>query len=61
MPVDWLLSKFHQENFRLHEMTYSEARVSLVGNYHMLHPIYSLKEIFIEKEVERLKLYRPKE
>lgn len=25
----------------------------------MLHPIYSLKKIFVEKEVERLKLFYP--
>jgi len=46
-PVDWLIDKMHRERFNLHEMSYQEAKSGFVANYNMLHPIYSLKKIFV--------------
>ena len=28
-------------------------------SYHMMHPIYSLQKIFVEKEMEKLNIYQP--
>lgn len=31
---------------------------SFATNYQMLHPIYSLKKIYVEHYIERLKFYK---
>ena len=49
LPVGWIQGKTHKEEFKLQEKTYKEVKDNFVISYQMMHPIYSLKKIFIEK------------
>lgn len=61
VPINPILNILHKEDFLLEEKTYSELKDSFVTNYQMLHPIYSLKKIYVEGYVERLRFYKPEE
>ena len=58
LPTSILINTFHKEEYLLEEKTYSQMKSQFVTTYRMMHPIYSLKKIFVEKELERLNLYQ---